>query len=225
VPIPEDQLARWRFEFKLHGMIRLPGLLPVDLVDDMNRQFADFLSIEIEMDRKGQRLSGRGNDRYAVSIGAMVARMGGPLDDPRARRNPLVEELVTALMGPWRYSRLIVECPCPGAGYMGWHIDAEVTPLHRQTWPKPTRQLKLHVPLVDVGEDNAPMEVIPGSHRMYFTEGDEDVLALPEAHSHRVLLRRGDALLRDGELVHRGTPNRSAAPRPLYSQIYKSLGE
>jgi phytanoyl-CoA dioxygenase PhyH len=223
MPIPQDQLDRWLFEFKLNGFIVIKDLLPLDLVDAMNVQFLEILALEEEMARRGDPLSGRGKDRYAVSIGSLVEKSGGPLNDARARRPPLVEELVSHILGPWRYSKLIVECPCPGSGYMGWHIDSYHASPEDRARPKRTTQLKLQVPLVDVTDDRAPMEVLPGSHRMHYYEGDEAVKALPAVYCARLLMSRGDGFLRDGDLVHRGTPNRSDVPRPLYSQTYKSL--
>jgi hypothetical protein len=223
MPIAPDQLERWLFEYKLNGIVHFPGLIPPDLADAMNTQFQAFLSMEIELDRRGQALTGRGTNRYALPLGGVLDHSGGPMNDPRARHPEMVEELVGAILGRWRFSKLIVECPCPGSGYMGWHIDAEHAPVERQVHPKPITSLKLQIALVDIDEACGPMEIIPGSHRMYYTEGDEAVRALPATYSHRLLMRRGDAFLRDGELIHRGSPNRSDRPRPLYSQTYKPL--
>lgn len=219
----EAQLDQWLFEFKINGFIIVRDLLPVDLVDAMNRQFQIFLGLEVEADRRGTPLSGRGANRYAVSIGSLVEKAGGPLNDPRARKNPVVEDVVTRILGRWRYGRLIVECPCKGSDYMGWHIDSEGRAPEDEARAKLTNQLKLQIPLVDVHEGNGPMEVIPGSHRMHYFEGEAAVNRLPLVYSTKLMLRRGDVFLRDGDLIHRGTPNQTDEPRPLYSQIYKVL--
>ncbi|MGH9870647.1 MAG: phytanoyl-CoA dioxygenase family protein [Candidatus Polarisedimenticolia bacterium] len=221
MPILQEQRDLWLFEFKLHGIIHLPGLLPEDLADAMDRQFQEFLSMEVELDERGQAMTGRGERRYALPLGGVLDTAGGPMNDPRARHPDVVEELVTAILGRWRFSKLIVECPCPGSDYMGWHIDAETVPPESQVHPKPTRVLKLQIALVDVDDACGPMEIIPGSHRMYYTEGDAALRNLPRSYGQRLTMKRGDAFLRDGELIHRGTPNRSSRPRPLYSQIYK----
>ncbi len=219
--VTEAQLASWLFEFKLNGIIILRSFLPVELIDAMNDQFQKFLSLEVEMDEKGTPLSGRGESRYAVNVGGLVKQLGGPLDDPRARRNPVIEMLVGRIMGRWRYSNLIVETPCPGSDYMTWHGDLVRDAPELQSLPKRTLSMKLQIPLVDVTEENGPMEVIPGSHRMHYVEGSAAVLGLPNLFSARLLMERGDCFLRDGDLIHRGTPNRSDAARPLYSQTYK----
>ena len=41
----------------------------------------------------------------------------------------------------------------------------------------------------------------------------------------KVLLNRTDALLRDGNLLHRGTPNMTDQPRILLDQTYRALEE
>jgi len=221
--ITEQQVASWLFEFKLNGVIILRDFLPVDLIDAMNEQFQSFLSLEIEMERKGTPLSGRGDNRYAVNIGGRVGQLGGPLNDPRARRNPVIEMLVGRILGNWRYSNLIVETPCPGSGYMNWHGDLVRDDPMWHTLPKRTLQLKLQIPLVDVTEESGPIEFIPGSHRMHYVEGTDAVDRLGNLFSVRLQMKRGDCFLRDGDLIHRGTPNRSARPRPLYSQSYKVI--
>ncbi len=222
--VSERQIAAWLFEFKLNGIIILENFLPVDLIDAMNDQFQEFLALEIEMKRKGTPLSGRGDERYAVNIGGLVSKLGGPLNDPRARANPVIEMLVERILGRWRHSNLIVETPCPGAGFMHWHGDLVRDDAERHR-PRRTRQLKLQIPLVDVGETNGPFEFLPGSHRMHYTEGNEAVEGLAHRFSVRLHMKRGDCFLRDGDLIHRGTPNTSDAPRPLYTKAYKILDD
>jgi len=223
--ISADLLSRWLFEFKLNGFLLFPALFPPGLIDEMNRQFEELLALEIEIERKGLPPSVRGAQRYAVNIGTVIEKSGGPLNDPLARANPMVEELANALLGRWRRDKLIVECPLPGSDYMGWHTDTYYKTPEERDAPKRTTMLKLHIPLVDVDETNGPMEVIPGSHRMNYVEGDAAVRALSRVYSTKILTRKGDAYLRDGDLIHRGTPNLSDKPRPLYSQIYKAAGQ
>lgn len=217
----EEQTASWLFEFKLNGFIMFRNLLPADLIDAMNEQFKEFLSLEVEVAERGQPLSGRGENRFAVNVGGLVEKMGGPLNDPRARHNPLVEMLVGKILDQWRYSKLIVETPLKGSDYMTWHGDMVREDLSKLGGLKRTTQLKLHIPLVDVTEENGAIEIIPGSHRMQYVEGDEAIRRLDTCYGVKILTRKGDCFLRDGDLIHRGTPNRTDAPRPLYSQIYK----
>jgi len=220
--VTPEQLRGWMFEYKLNGFILFPGLLPTDRVGEMNRQFEELLALELEIERRGLSASTRGPHRYAVNIGSLVDKSAGPLKDPLRREGAFLTDLVTEILGRWRPGKTIVECPNPGSGYMGWHKDGYDGDRPDAAGPWRPNQVKIHIPLVDVHEANGPMEVIPGSHRMYYVEGDEAIQSLPRVYSTRLLMSRGDVLLRDGDLIHRGTPNRSDTPRPLYSLIYKA---
>ena len=66
------------------------------------------------------------------------------------------------------------------------------------------------------------MEVVPGSHRMLHREM-KHIYRIPQVHSVKVLMKRGDCLLRNGNLLHRGTPNLSDAPRVLLDQTYRRV--
>eukprot|EP01045_Picozoa_sp_COSAG04_P012000 COSAG04_NODE_791_length_10285_cov_3.557628_7_plen_150_part_00 len=76
-------------------------------------------------------------------------------------------------------------------------------------------------PLVDVDERNGPMEVSIGSHRYPF----------PAAHRRirdgtaplvRLLMRRGDCVVRDLRILHRGSPNLTETPRPNMMAILQT---
>jgi ectoine hydroxylase-related dioxygenase (phytanoyl-CoA dioxygenase family) len=81
------------------------------------------------------------------------------------------------------------------------------------------------VPLVDVTDSNGPMEVIPGSHRLHHFGVQEVIYRMPRVHSVKILMNRGDAMLRDGNLLHRGSPNLTDDPRILLDQTYRALDD
>jgi len=51
------------------------------------------------------------------------------------------------------------------------------------------------------------------------------IYGIPKIYSVKVLLNRTDAMLRDGNLLHRGTPNMTDQPRILLDQTYRALEE
>lgn len=220
-PVPGFDLRL--FEYRLNGFVICPGLITPGLADRMVESFQGLLSLEAEMARRGTPKSERGRHRYAVSLDPVIQKMGGPLADPAARSHEEVDRLLTALMGRWKTGRTIMECPCPGSGYMGWHVDILPEEQHRER-PRIVTKVRLQIALVDITPESGPTEVIPGSHRMHYQEGDAAIRALPRLYTARILLRKGDALLRDAGLIHRGTPNRSDRPRPLYSITYNKTG-
>ena len=62
---------------------------------------------------------------------------------------------------------------------------------------------------------------VPGTHRRPRAELALPGGVRPAADAIVTLrLRRGDVLLRDGNMLHRGTPHRAGAPRPLLDRTY-----
>jgi len=49
------------------------------------------------------------------------------------------------------------------------------------------------------------------------------VSEIANVYPHRLRLHPGDAVLRDGNLLHRGTPNLTDRVRPMLDQTYKKI--
>ena len=49
----------------------------------------------------------------------------------------------------------------------------------------------------------------------------KDMLEIPNIYPVQLQLERGDAVLRDGNTLHRGTPNLKDVVRPMLDQTYK----
>ena len=186
----------------------------------MREQFHPLYSGEMARVTAGDTSSLRGRNRMSFDIAYYVKKLRGPLDDERFRRNPVIEELVTAVMGAWRYGVTKAECPFKDSDTMAWHPDTESTGDPGQAVR--TTRLTFNVPLVDVNDANGPMEVIPGSHRMHHDGARLYIDSVPQLYTVKVLMRRGDTMLRDGNLLHRGTPNLTDSPRILLDQTYRA---
>jgi ectoine hydroxylase-related dioxygenase (phytanoyl-CoA dioxygenase family) len=108
----------------------------------------------------------------------------------------------------------------PGSQRQPLHRDAE------HLWPHlvhPTVTLIINISPIDVDETNAATEVWPGTHQIlgptYVSEDDEEqrrAVAPPV----RVITRKGDAVLRDIRLWHRGVPNTSNAVRHMIAMSH-----
>jgi ectoine hydroxylase-related dioxygenase (phytanoyl-CoA dioxygenase family) len=72
----------------------------------------------------------------------------------------------------------------------------------------------VNFPLVDVTDDNGPLEYAPGTHMLSKDDGMAKV-ASGEIPLVRAYMARGDVMIRDVRHIHRGTPNRMGAPRPM----------
>lgn len=89
-----------------------------------------------------------------------------------------------------------------------------------------------NIPLVDVTEENGPLEIWPGGTHLNPDRANHDTLdgsvnphlhivrAAAHMHSERVLMPAGSVVVRDIRMWHRGTPNRSDYRRTNLAMIY-----
>jgi len=214
-----DLKASLLYGFKLNGYVVLRGFLPLDLIESLHAQVLPLLEGSIRRLEKGDGTELRGPRRICIDLPPFIKHLGGPLEDPRFRRNPVVEELADAVLGKWRYGVTKAECPLPGSQFMQWHADSDDEYLEG---PVRTERFTFNVPLVDVNDTNAPMEIVPGSHRMHHVTTFL-IDTIEQNHSVKLLTRRGDCILRDGNMLHRGMPHLAGPVRIMLDQTYRAV--
>jgi len=101
----------------------------------------------------------------------------------------------------------------PGSHNQHWHTD------------RPFAQdfMIVNVAVVDSNLENGATGMIPGSHK----EFHKYAKFLLERHSRngiRVPLNRGDVMVRNSNVWHRGTTNRTAVPRPMLAFTWEDGG-
>jgi ectoine hydroxylase-related dioxygenase (phytanoyl-CoA dioxygenase family) len=139
--------------------------------------------------------------------------------------NPLIAELLTAVLGREAYCEFYNgNTNCPGSEHQQLHLDAA----HPESAiefgvAQPTSALVVNFVPQDVDERNGAVELWPGTHRIAVPTPVPDAAIVerravvgPEPGT----LRRGDALLRDSWLWHRGVPNPSAEFRHMVALVY-----
>jgi ectoine hydroxylase-related dioxygenase (phytanoyl-CoA dioxygenase family) len=184
----------------------LRGLFPTDLVDLWNEAFQPLLRQGIERERDDPN---RGAARYYVTL---------PFQDlwadPRVVDNDAVMAVVEELVGAdGVMCQLATDTPLKGSEYQDLHRDTQLL-FPESGVETPPYQLAVNFPLIDVTDEHGPLEYAPGTHMMSKADGmarvERGEIPLVRAH-----MRRGDVIIRDVRHIHRGTPNRTDAPRPM----------
>ncbi|HTE56288.1 MAG TPA: phytanoyl-CoA dioxygenase family protein [Kofleriaceae bacterium] len=90
----------------------------------------------------------------------------------------------------------------------------------------------VNCPLIDVGPENGPLEVWPGTHRppgapfglQDMAISKEEWAELRRGPSRRFAVPAGTFIIRDQRMLHRGTANGSDQVRPMLSLYYSLMG-
>ncbi|OLP78560.1 Kanamycin B dioxygenase [Symbiodinium microadriaticum] len=126
--------------------------------------------------------------------------------------HPIVDASLAELLGAdYAAYQLAVDVPYQGSEHQPLHSDV-VRAVDAGLDVEPPSMISVNFPLVDIHEENGPLEILPGSQEVSLTAAPA---LLAKRHLRRVLLSRGDIVLRDLRTLHRGSPNRCSQPRPL----------
>jgi hypothetical protein len=194
------------------GIAGLPAAFAPEWV---TRLRADFDAADADARALPGGTVGRGPNRYYFSL--PPERLSGFVD---LVTHPWVTALSERILGPdWAVAEIGFDVPLPGALDQPWHRDFRM--------PEETRadgrltSLAFNITTVTVTPDMGPLEIVPGTHREPgdgFEHGmfpPADTCGAYAAAAVRKLPRLGDASVRTGLTIHRGTRNHSALSRPV----------
>jgi ectoine hydroxylase-related dioxygenase (phytanoyl-CoA dioxygenase family) len=135
--------------------------------------------------------------------------------------NPLVIQVTARMLGDGVHNHFYNgNTNMPGS---------QMQPLHRDAphlWPDPIHpvmSIVINISPVDVDESNGATELWPGTHKII---GSTRVTGAAEEERRaivppvRAVTRKGDVVLRDPRLWHRGVPNPSAAARHMIAMVH-----
>ncbi len=193
-------------------------------------------SVELKWEERGVR-SGAGGH---LQMG--VPRMA-PFVPQEIVANPIIEQLAVALLGEPREVFLAFfngNTNIPGSGTQllhtdgGWDIrNEEEAAAAAEPWPQPTANLVFNFSTDEIGPQNGPTELWPGTHMDPQFANDaisqrvEGISADQREAERRAvsppvlnILPRGAVSVRDYRLWHRGTPNVDNRPRHMIALSY-----
>jgi len=202
--------------FLEHGCLLVKGVFDQDYIAQLHRAYLDTYHAYFE-DREYSDALNVGNKRTQVTVD-----IKGPFNSPRLYANDFILPLLKLLLG----DQLILGgfgsvVSLPGAPEQNAHRDHpniyEVTEAEAtKAWVDmllPPYALNLIVPLVPLNAISGTTRLWVGSHLVAASRTQQMPSADPVADL-------GDCLLVDYRLLHGGTANRSANPRPILYNLY-----
>ncbi|HVX45810.1 MAG TPA: phytanoyl-CoA dioxygenase family protein [Mycobacteriales bacterium] len=138
--------------------------------------------------------------------------------------NPLVIDVTAALLGPGVHNHFYNgNTNMPGSKMQPLHRD------HDHLWPghvHPTASVVVNVSPVDVDEENGATEIWPGTHLLPEPIGtghvtpEQEKARRAEVPPVRACSSKGDAVLRDMRMWHRGMPNNGIEGRHMIGMVH-----
>jgi hypothetical protein len=188
------------------GFCMMPGHITRAKLEAWRVAFAPLLERHVE--REGN-LQNRGPGRYYVTLPFVE-----PFADPEVFEDEDILGVVKGLVGSdAQFHQLATDTPLLGSAHQDVHRDSP--PLFPETGREtPPYQLAVNFSLVDVCEENGPLELTRATHMLSKEEGLRRIES-GEVRLEPLLMKAGDVLIRDVRGLHRGTPNRTREPRPM----------
>lgn len=203
-------LDRLAADLNRDGICVIRGLLDRELVAEWAEAFAALFR-----QRQGRPggLAPREQARYYLTFPWVP-----PFADEQVFANPVVLGVLDRVFAQeYVMVQLGADVPVRGSDYQEIHRDFR--PLFTDQIVTPLYALAVNFPLVDVTEENGPFQMARGTHVLPRDVGLAKVAA-GEIPMESFPMQRGDVSIRTPLALHRGSPNRSAAPRPMVVMGY-----
>ncbi len=196
-------------QIQANGFTLIEKALPLSLIEAMRVQFDPLIE-----EHRRACTTNRGSNRYQ-----MYLPFEPPFSSPLLIEHPVVLAVLRRVLGErFLLNYFASDTPFPGSDYQAIHSDGE--PLFPGTQVSlPCYAVVLNIALVDVTEENGPMEIWAGGTHSLTAQVNVEKAAQKMA-SQRLTMKAGDILLRDPRAWHRGTPNHGARSRPNIALLY-----
>lgn len=207
--LSDETLRRAVDLVRVDGYVVLERVLDSTLVETLHGEFLRVLEHHI-----ARTDPNRGTNRYQMHL-----PFAAPFNAETLIANPFALSILDALLGADAVCHYFAsDTPLPGSDYQPVHSDIALL-FPETNLALPAYSVVLNIPLVDFTLENGPLEIWPGGTHLFPGGIDMRDLA-PRMNATPCLMPAGSMLLRDMRMWHRGTPNRSQAPRPNLAMIY-----
>jgi ectoine hydroxylase-related dioxygenase (phytanoyl-CoA dioxygenase family) len=206
-------------QVKLNGFVVIENALPIDLVEELK---VDFLQTVDEVLRTNVEKTEVNTRAFRKNRIRMDLPFRDPYINPQIITNTYALPIIDKILGEDnRVFYFSADAPMAGSDYQDVHGDY-VPFFPESDAVLPISGLVVNFPLVDVTEQNGPMEAWPNTHltpEKYYS-GDYVKRSAAQLDPVKMLTPKGSMIIRDVRMWHRGTPNLSGEIRPNLALIY-----
>ena len=243
----DDKIQRLAAHVRTHGFALLAGAIPTSTLELLAPRFefdAAYRYLDALQADSGDSTPFFGGSKIPGHGSARLPR-SAPWVHPDIAANPLIEQVVAAVLGPRPYLNVYGgNCSFPGSGTQELHMDgvwhypsAEAAAAAGVGWPPPPHQLIAQVCPTGSTANVGATEIWPGSHIATEVASSNKFIDGPgtldryaaagesrrETHPPlRLEIPVGAVAFRDNRLFHRGVPNNGDTPRPMLGLQYAS---
>lgn len=207
-------------QIALDGYVTFESVLPRNFVDELHASVSQRLGYYLETSPETVEVNTKPFRKNRVR---MDLPFEYPFIDPQIITHPLILPIIEEILGDdCQCFYLACDAPLPGSDYQVVHSDAPPLFPHSSLTLPPVG-IVVNIPLIDVREENGPMEIWPGGTHLMpenLNKPEHIEQASQEIQPKRVLTPVGSLLLRDLRMWHRGSPNHSNVIRPNLALIY-----
>lgn len=218
-----ERVERLLNELYVNGFAVMEDAIPIPTIERIHAAFLPMLEHVRDRERemghpeRGDIRAGCGRLQHPNRY-TMQWPWEGALACPEIAEHPTLLALLEAY---WETDDFLVTClhsnnPYPGSIHQHWHRDIQLMAPHVAMARVPHFGVKF--PLVDTDVENGSFEVLPSTQFLADPNRESSYDAIIESgfypHRTRLNMKRGTLWVQDPRALHRGTPNRSGAPRP-----------
>jgi hypothetical protein len=206
----DADLDRFVADLNRDGICVIPGVFDTAKIDAWHAAFEQLFA---ERQARPGGLAPREQARYYLTFPWVP-----PFADDDVWANPTILGVLNRVF-PQEYVlvQLGADIPVRGSDFQETHRDYR--PLFTDAVVTPLYALAVNFPLVDVTEENGPLQHARGTHVLPREVALQKV-ASGEMPLEYCPMKRGDVSIRTPLALHRGTPNRSDRPRPMVVMGY-----